>query len=305
MTPHVLITGGSGFIGSSLCALLLQHHYSVTVLTRSPDIVSRRWQQQINVISDINELPKNTLLTGLINLAGAPILDRPWTTRRKALLRKSRIAFTTSLLDQLHQRHIKPAVIISGSAIGYYGDTGNEIITESESKGKGFAADLCDDWEQAAIQSSPTNSRVCILRTGVVLGLKGGMLAKTHLPFRLGLGGKLGSGQQWLSWIDIDDICRLIVFLLETDACHGAFNATAPHPITNRDFTFQLGNIMNKPTWLTTPSWVLKILLGKASSLLLDSQRILPNKALSAGFQFQRPTIQSCLAYHITKKNKD
>jgi len=301
MTKHVFITGGSGFIGTRLCELLLEQNNKITILSREPESVRQRWENKIDVINELSELTTLTPLDWVINLAGEPIADRPWTQQRKALLIKSRVTLTQSLFNTLNQLTTAPEVIISGSAIGYYDDTGNTIFTESSRQGKGFAAELCQDWEQAAISDKPHSSRLCLLRTGVVLGKQGGMLKKVSLPFKLGLGGQLGNGKQWLSWIDLDDICQLILFLANNKACQGAYNATSPNPITNYDFTKALGKQLHRPTIATVPAFILKTGLGDAASLLLGSQRILPTKAIEAGFEFTSPDITSCLQ-HCCKK---
>lgn len=297
---HILITGGTGFIGSALTEKLLTQQHKITILSRTPDKVTQKWQQRVNAIKNLSELDSDSHIDWLINLAGAPIIDRPWTQKRKALLRQSRIDLTRNLFQQLQQNNLNPEVIISGSAIGFYGNTGEQTTNEQDAKGLGFAADLCDDWEQTAIDNTPANSRLCLLRTGVVLGNGGGMLARTILPFKLGLGGRLGDGQQWMSWIALEDICQLILFLATTPTCEGVYNATAPEPVTNSEFTTTLAKLLNRPSLFTMPSFVLNTLLGEAASLLLDSQKILPKRATDAGFEFQYPTLTSCLEHSLS-----
>jgi uncharacterized protein (TIGR01777 family) len=301
MTKHVFITGGSGFIGTRLCEILLEQNNNITVLTREPESLQQRWRNKINVISDLSELTTLTPPNWVINLAGEPIADRPWTQQRKARLIDSRVTLTETLFDTLNQLTTAPEVIISGSAIGYYDDTGDTVFTEASQQGHGFAAQLCQDWEQAAISRKPALSRLCFLRTGVVLGTQGGMLKKVALPFKFGIGGQLGNGKQWLSWIDLDDICQLILFLANHKACQGTYNATSPNPVINRDFTKALGTQLRRPTIATIPAIILKAGLGEAASLLLGSQRILPRKAIEAGFEFTYPDITSCIQ-HCFKK---
>jgi uncharacterized protein (TIGR01777 family) len=301
MSKHVFITGGSGFIGTRLCELLLEQNHNITILSRDPEPLRQRWNNKIDVINALSELTALTPPDWVINLAGEPIADRPWTQQRKASLIKSRVTLTQTLFDTLNQLTTPPEVIISGSAIGYYDDTGNSVFTESSQQGKGFAAELCRDWEQAAVSNKPNSSRLCLLRTGVVLGKQGGMLKKVSLPFKLGLGGQLGNGKQWFSWIDLDDICQLILFLANNKTCQGAYNATSPNPVTNHDFTKTLGKKLHRPTVATVPAFILKTALGDAASLLLGSQRILPMRAIEAGFEFAYPDITSCLQ-HCCKK---
>jgi uncharacterized protein (TIGR01777 family) len=301
MTQHIFITGGSGFIGSRLCALLLEQGHSITVLSRQANALRARWHDNINVISELEQLHHCPPPNWVINLAGEPIVDRPWTAKRKALLRNSRIALTQSLFDTLEQLSTAPEVIISGSAIGFYGETGNDKYSESNAQGQGFAAQLCHDWEQVARSRIHASSRLCFLRTGVVIGQNGGMLKKIIWPFTLGLGGKIGSGQQWLSWIALEDVCRLIIFVADNEACQGVYNATSPNPVTNLSFTKALGQVLKRPTVLPVPAFVLKTALGEAAGLLLDSQRVLPSRALEAGFKFEHDNIDSCLAASVKK----
>ena len=302
MIKHIFITGGSGFIGSRLCTLLLEQGHQITILSRQAERVRTIWHDKITVISQLTQLSDCPPPNWVINLAGEPIVDRPWTEKRKALLRNSRIALTKSLFDTLQQLPEQPDVIISGSAIGFYGDTGNNVVTESSSQGQGFAAELCHDWEQVAQTHRHKNSRLCLIRTGVVIGTESGMLKKVTLPFKLGLGGPLGNGQQWLSWIALDDICNLILFLAENKQCEGIYNATSPNPITNIIFTKTLGKVLKRPTILPMPAFMLKAILGEASSLLLGSQRVLPQRAIEAGFTFKYPNMKPCLANYFATK---
>lgn len=299
MTKHIFITGGTGFIGSRLCELLQEQGHHITVLSRQAKTSFQTLDAKINVISNLTELHNYPPPNWVINLAGEPIVDKPWTKKRKAILRDSRIALTQSLFDTLQQLPAPAELIISGSAIGFYGDTGNNVYTESSQQGQGFAAELCQDWEQVARTRTPEKSRLCILRTGVVLGNNAGILKKITLPFKLGLGGKLGNGRQWFSWIALEDICRLIIFLAENKNCNGIYNATSPAPITNSNFTKAFGNSLNRPTLIPIPALALKATLGEAACLLLDSQRILPKRAIEQGFTFRYPNIEYCLANYV------
>ncbi|MCL4139384.1 UNVERIFIED_CONTAM: hypothetical protein GTU68_061681 [Idotea baltica] len=301
MKQHIFITGGSGFIGSRLCALLLKQGHSITVLSRNADALRAKWRDAINVISDLKQLHHYPPPTWVINLAGEPIVDRRWTAQRKTQLCDSRIALTQALFTTLDQLSTYPKVIISGSAVGFYGDTGNYAATEDSLQGNGFAAQLCHDWEHSAHTQAHATARLCLLRTGVVIGADGGMLKKIIWPFKLGLGGKLGNGQQWLSWIALEDICRLIIFLADNETCQGIYNATSPNPVTNTDFTKALGKVLKRPTLLPVPAFVLKTILGEASGLLLDSQRAIPSRALEAGFIFEHDNINACLASAVKK----
>lgn len=293
---HLFLTGGTGFIGRRLCALASARGMTVSVLSRQPaDQVKRLCGQQVTVVSSLTALPALSPIDHVINLAGEPILAGRWTSARKQRLRESRIELTRHLINQLAQLETRPATLISGSAIGFYGNTGDTPRDELSAAGSGFASTLCQDWERAAQPVTALKTRLCIVRTGVVLGAGGGSLQKMLLPFRMGLGGKVGHGQQWFSWIALDDLCELLFFLLEHTECRGVFNGTAPNPVRNEDFTRQLAARLHRPAVVPMPTLVLKTILGEASGLLLDSQRVVPEAALKAGFQFQCPTLDQAL----------
>lgn len=294
-SKHIFVTGGTGFIGQALCDRLLSQGHRITILSRRPDIVTERWSGQIAAIQDLKQLSDIPAPDWVINLAGEPIIDKPWTEQRKQQLIDSRVTLTKNLCQILSELPTPPEVMVSGSAIGFYGNTGNNVYTENSPRGEGFATELCHDWEQAAVDNLPAETRLCLLRIGVVLAPHGGMLAKIRLPFKLGLGGRLGSGKQWMSWIALEDICRLIIFLLESQHCQGAYNATTPHPVTNQQFTKAYGKHIHRPTLFPMPALVLTKLLGEASSLLLDSQRVLPQRTVEAGFTFQHLELTSYL----------
>lgn len=300
---HLLLTGGTGFIGRRLCALAHSRGMQVTVLSRQAAAdVKRLCGSAVNAIrntSDIASLPR---VDHVINLAGEPILAGHWTATRRQKLRDSRIEFTRQLINTLVNLPQRPTTFVSGSAIGYYGNAGDTLCAESAPAGSGFAATLCQDWERAAQPVTALKTRLCIVRIGVVLGAGGGSLEKMLLPFRLGLGGRIGNGQQWFSWIALDDLCELLLFLLEHPECKGVFNGTAPEPVTNSDFTNVLARQLKRPAVLPMPAPVLKALLGEASSLLLDSQRVVPEAALQAGFRFQYARIDEALQAAITKQ---
>lgn len=301
-SKHIFITGGTGFIGQALCDRLLSQGHRITILSRHPEIVTERWSGQIAAIQNLEQLPDIPNPDWVINLAGEPIIDKPWTEQRKQQLIDSRVTLTKNLCQILSALPTPPEVMVSGSAIGFYGNTGNNVFTENSPQGQGFAAELCHDWEQAAINNLPAETRLCLLRTGVVLAPHGGMLAKISLPFKLGLGGRLGSGKQWMSWIALEDICRLIVFLLESQHCQGIYNATTPHPVTNQQLTKAYGKHIHRPTLFPMPAIVLKKLLGEASRLLLDSQRVLPQRISNTNFSFNYPELKHYLQ-NITHPN--
>lgn len=299
----VLLTGGTGFIGRKLCDLLLNQGHSVLCLSRQKNHPKCSNSKRFKLINTLDELDHLTPPDWVINLAGAPILDRPWTRKRKVLLRQSRITLTVELVNKLAHFERAPEVMISGSAIGYYGDTHNTIVDEHAPAAQDFAAQLCNDWEQAAQAVTSLGTRLCLLRTSIVLGPNGGILARMLLPFKLGLGGKLGSGQQWMSWISLDDICRLILFLAEKPYCSGPFNACTASSVTNAEFTQTLGRLVHRPTFFTMPAFILKVLLGDASSLLLSNQQVTPQKASEAGFSFQDNKLDVALKRCLIKQD--
>lgn len=294
---HILITGGSGFIGRALCRKAISRGWSVTVLSRQPEQRVRQiCGPNVRVIPSVSDIADLPAIDHVINLAGEPILAGRWTSARKQRIRESRIELTKQLINALSRRPTKPATLISGSAVGYYGDTGEEICTESQPAGNGFAASLCRDWERAAQPVGVLGIRLCIVRTGIVLDDSGGPLKKMLLPFKLGLGGPIGNGRQWFPWITRDDLCALIFFLIDQPACHGIFNATAPEAVRQGEFAQMLAAQMHRPALLPVPAFVMKALLGEASELLLASQRVRPDAAMQAGFVFQHPSMQQALA---------
>ena len=235
----------------------------------------------------------------IINLAGEPIFSRRWTTTQKERLESSRISLTEKLTHLINRSDDPPHCFISGSATGYYGDCGEQLIDENTPPANHFAARLCQQWEAAALKA---NTRVCLIRTGMVLGTQGGALAKMLPLYRCGLGGKLGSGKQFWSWIALEDMVRGILFLLENADCRGAFNFVAPHAIRNAEFNVLLGETLRRPHMATAPAFMLKMLLGERANLLLDSQNLVPQHLLAQGFQFEHPDLAQFLQKEITVK---
>ncbi|MEM7376484.1 MAG: TIGR01777 family oxidoreductase [Pseudomonadota bacterium] len=287
---NLLITGGTGFIGQPLTRTLLEHH-SVTVWCRNPTRVVDG-ARAITALDDYGEGTPDAI----INLAGENIAARRWSAARKAALRASRIDTTAALGHWLSTRAAPPSVLISGSAIGVYGlSAGDDPVTESDTGDASFSSTLCRDWEQAAERACPEGTRLCLLRTGIVLG-DGGALAKMLPPFRLGLGGVIGSGSHWMPWIHIDDIVALIVYLLSDERASGPINAVAPTPVTNRDFTKALGAVLKRPTVFPMPGPVVKALFGEmGDELLLHGRRVLPASATALGFRFRFGTLEPAL----------
>lgn len=295
-TRQILVTGGTGFIGRALCRQLLDAGWHLTVLSRqSRSRVRQLCGNSVDGISSLTQLASIAPLDAVINLAGEGIADGRWTPARKQALRDSRIALTQALCRELARLPHQPAVVISGSAVGYYGDGGDAELTESSPAGRDFAATLCSDWEQAVQPLEVLGIRVCRLRTGVVLHPDGGMLQRLLLPAKLGLGAVIGSGRQFMAWITREDLCRLMLCLLERNEAQGAFNAVAPQPVTNRDFTVALARVLHRPAFLSVPAPVLKCALGESASLLLASQRVVPQRAQALGFCFHHATLMDAL----------
>lgn len=293
---HILLTGGTGLIGRPLCRHWLAQGHRLTVLSRTPQRVAELCGTGVRGIGAFTEYGDGPL-DAVVNLAGAPIADRLWTHKRKALLWASRIGLTEQLLAWLAGRAQKPQVLISGSAVGWYGDAGErELNEDSPPVIEDYAAQLCSAWEETALRAEDLGIRVALLRTGLVLAADGGFLKRLLLPFRLGLGGPIGNGRQWMAWIHLQDEIALIDFLLQQEAAHGPYNACAPQPVRNKAFAQSLGRALHRPALLPLPAPLLRLGLGELSGLLLGGQKALPEQALAAGFTFRFPDIDSALA---------
>lgn len=285
---RVLITGGSGFIGQALTRALLARGDQVVILSRQPERVPVKAGQQC--VSSLQQIEGN--IDAVVNLAGAPIVDRRWTQARKQLLLDSRIKTTRELVHWIGEQASPPDVLVSGSAIGYYGSHLDEVLDETADPAPGFPHQLCHDWEQAALDARDAGVRVCLIRTGVVLG-QGGALAKMLPAFKLGLGGPIGNGQQWMSWIHLDDEVGAILYLLDNPALQGPFNLTAPEPVTNEIFSKTLARVLGRPAFMRVPAVMMRLMLGEASELLVEGQRVVPANLHTAGYVFKYPALES------------
>ena len=292
---NILVTGGTGFIGQALVNSLLKDDHKVTVLSRTPDAVTKIFAHEVTTLSNLDQLTIDKSFETIINLAGAPIFDNHWSDARKQIIRDSRIKLTEQLIAYIERAAVKPALLISGSAIGYYGDQGNTELNELSIPHHDFSQQLCADWENAALRAEQFGVRVCLIRTGLVLAHDGGLLQRMQRPFKLGLGGTLGNGQQWMSWIHRADWIRIAKLMISNSSMQGAYNATAPHPVTNSEFTKTLAQHLKRPALLPVPAWLLKTLLGERSDLVLASQRVLPERLLNENFQFHYPELLSAL----------
>lgn len=294
---RLLVTGGTGFIGRVLCRSLVQRGYRVTVLTRNPPAASQVLPLPgIDFIESLDKLGANGAWFGAVNLAGQPLDSGRWNKERKSVFRDSRINLTKALVSWMGELPNPPDVFVSASATGWYGHWHDELLDEDSHYKSGYAQRLCADWERAAQHGLPRSCRGCQLRIGIVLGPGGGPLSAMLTPARLGLGGTMGTGVQWWSWIQIEDLVRLICFLLEEESIQGAVNGTAPNPVRQREFAKVLGSVLRRPALLPLPSFLASLVLGEfADEILLNGQRVLPARALAAGFAFDYPELRGAL----------
>ncbi len=287
----LLITGGTGLIGRHLIKKL-QGKYAITVLTRDTGRAKRLLGEQVDAI-DLEHLQNVDNYQGIINLAGEPIADKRWTDAQKETICQSRWRITQRLVDLINAAKVKPNVLLSGSAIGIYGRQGDKVINEDfNDYHEEFSHHVCAKWEEIAQQAS---TRTCIMRTGVVLDEEGGALAKMIMPFRLGLGGPISDGTQYMSWIHIEDMIDAIVFLLENEQCSGPYNLTSPKPNTNAYFSIKLAKRLDRPCMFKVPKVVIKTLMGESSDLVLYGQKVIPERLITAGFSFQYPSLEEAL----------
>lgn len=302
---HIVVTGGTGFIGWSLCASLYQEGHRITLLTR-------RIETQRACNSTVTAVEWNGRTAGgwehcldgadaVVNLAGAPIADERWTDARKQLLTESRVLTTRLLVEALSRRSVKPPTLISASGIGYYGASDNRLLDEGAPRGQGFLPDLCLAWEAEALRAAEFGVRVVILRTGMVLERDGGALPKMLLPFRLFAGGPIMPGTQWVSWIHRRDHIGLIKWALTTPSVSGPVNAVAPEAVTMTTFCDSIGRALHRSSWLPVPGFALHAALGELGRLMTTGQRITPAKALSGEYRFHYPTLEPALQAILAK----
>lgn len=292
---NIVIAGGTGFIGEYLVDYLLRHKHTVTLLTRSSrekntTVRSVQWDgKTLGSWADVIDGAD-----AVINLAGKNIFTR-WSDENKRAILASRLNATRVLVQAIKRASRKPSVFVSASAVGYYGDTGSEDVRESHTPGNDFLANVCRQWEEASHEAREAGVRVANPRFGIVLGKDGGALKPMTLQFNLLVGGYLGNGQQFFPWVHIDDLVRAVVLLLEQQNVDGPYNVTAPHPVRMKEFASTLGEVMHRPSWLPVPAFALRIVLGEASGLLLNGQRVLPAALVQQGFSFSFPTAHEAL----------
>jgi uncharacterized protein (TIGR01777 family) len=307
MTMKVLVSGSTGLIGSALIPCLTTKGYTVTRLVRPQTRANPDGSKPVDsVIWDPSKLridpDKLAGFDAVIHLAGDSVAGGRWTSERKTELRNSRVPATKFLAETLAKLKKKPSVFICASAIGYYGPRGSEALNESATKGSGFLADLCQDWESATRPASEAGIRVVLLRTGLVLSPTGGALQQMLLPFQFGAGGQIGDGKQYYSWITLDDECGAIVHALETDSLRGPVNITAPHPVTNKEFTKTLGSVLSRPTLIPIPPFGLRALFGEmADELFIGGQNVRPEKLENSGYRFREAELEPALRHLLGK----
>ena len=293
---RITLSGATGFLGTHLMSRLAGEGHEVRLLSRKP-ITNLPPNVEIYLWNPPRVEPPLGAFEGsqaVIHLAGASVNQR-WTPEAKSLLRSSRLDSTRSIVHALSTLSRRPDFLLSASAIGYYGDRGAELLTEASGAGDGFLADLSVEWEREANLARALGMRVNCLRTGVVLGTGGGALPSLLPVFRLGGGGKLGNGEQWMSWIHLEDWTSSVIRLLKNDFPSGPINLTAPEPVRNSEFTSILGKVLQRPAFLTVPEFALRWILGEMSSVILASQRVIPESLSKSGFDFRHPRLESAL----------
>lgn len=293
----ILITGGTGLIGSTIALALIEENPNIciTILTRNNLLVGKTSNSQIKYIDDFGNIDKDYNV--IINLAGEPINKGRWTDSKKARILSSRMDITKKLIEYISKLEKKPELLISGSAIGFYGSHQSQIFTEdSKAVDNGFTHQLCKTWENIANEAKDFGVRVVNLRTGIVLAKSGGILKEMLLPFKLGLGCKISDGGAWMSWIHIKDLCNIIMYIINNKNIEGPVNCSSPNPVQNREFSKSLAKALSRPMFLTMPSFIVKIIFGEmGETLLLNGQRVLPNKIIKAGYSFEFDNLKKAL----------
>ncbi len=326
---RILITGGTGLIGRRLCKALLAEGHQLTVLSRHPETVAAKCGSAVQAMAALDEWQAEQAFDAVINLAGEPIMDVPWTALRKQVLWESRVTLTGELVRHIAAARQKPAVLLSGSAIGYYGDRGDVMLDESADAGDNFPARLCVAWEAAArvaqdlgvrprhgaaeptgagvaashllpqtagCASNVSKVRVCLLRTGLILSNDGGLLGRMLPLFKLGMGARFGDGRQWMSWVHIDDYVATLLSLLHDTHASGPYNMTSPQPATNAEFTAALATALHRPAPFVAPASLVKLGMGERACLLLEGQRVLPVRVKEAQHRFAFANLADALS---------
>jgi uncharacterized protein len=302
---RIFVTGGTGLVGRRLIKRLFDRGDQVIVLTRHYGHARQLFGPEVTLVEgDPMQAGEwmNTLADcdAVVHLAGENVFGRRWSAAFKTLLHDSRVRSTQLVVEALSRKPLRadgqPKVLVNASAIGYYGPHGDEEVTEDSPSGSDFLAKLCVEWEKAALAAQSAGVRCVLIRVGVVLDKEGGALAKLLTPFKMGAGGPVGSGQQWMSWIHHADLVGLFLLALDHSEARGPINGTAPNPVTNRDFAKILGHVLHRPSFVWTPSFALRVLLGEVAKVIVTGQRVLPKRALGLDYSFQYPTVEAALS---------
>ena len=299
---NILVTGATGLIGRALCQRLADEGHTVTILSRHPreEVRFRAFQWD-----PLGGPPPREALDGadaVVHLAGEPVAGGRWTPELKRRIRESRIEGTRNLIAGMGAAAARPKVLVAASAVGFYGDRGDEILDERASPGQGFLSDVCVEWEREANRAGDLGLRVAEVRIGVVLSDAGGALPRMLPAFRFGVAGDLGSGRQWFPWVHIDDVVGIFRHALMTDLVHGPMNAAAPGIVTNAGFTRELAHELHRPSFVSVPAFALRLLFGEMATILLGSQRVIPGVALETGYRFRYPGLSEALRDLINAK---
>lgn len=296
----ILISGASGLVGTHLIPTLIAKGHSVYKLVRkTPQSADEIQWDAMKGFSDEAQAQLEGF-DAVVHLAGDNVASENWSDEKKRKIRESRTVGTKVLVDALRKCENPPKILVSASAIGFYGDRKDEILTEDSAKGEGFFPEVCDEWEQEANKATEFGARVVNPRIGIVLSRDGGALEKMLTPFKFGIGGTIGSGKQYMSWIALDDLIKIIHFALETQDLNGAVNATAPNPVTNEEFTKTLGDVLGRPTFIPIPAFGIKFLFGEMGErLLLEGCRVIPKRLQDAGFEFEFTDLEKALKHVV------
>lgn len=293
---NFLITGGTGFIGKKLLAQLVNAGHEAVVVTRRPEKHGGSFAEKIRYIGSFSAIDNSTCFDAVINLGGEGIADKRWSAKRKQQLLASRIGLTNHLVKCLARLEKRPEVMISASAVGWYGAHDETPLTEDSACHQEFSHELCEAWEKEAAAVGDLGIRLCIIRLGIVLGKNGGVLKRMLPPFYFGLGGRIGSGKQYMSWVHVNDVIRAVDYLVDENSLSGVFNLTAPGTVSNTQFTQAIGKVISRPTLFPLPAFVVKTVFGEMGErLLLMGQNVVPHNLLEAGFSFDFPDLDGAL----------
>lgn len=292
---RALVTGATGFIGQRLLRSLERP----VVLTRKPDVAQKAFGNVQAICWEPESGPPAIQafegVDTVFHLAGEPVAEGRWTKEKKDRIRDSRVLGTHNLVTALESLKNRPRVLIAASAVGYYGARGDEILDETSKPGEDYLAEVCQAWEEESLSAVPLGVRVITARIGIVLGKSGGALKKMLVPFKLGLGGRLGTGRHWMSWVHVEDLVGLLLHACARDEISGAMNAVSPAPVTNNEFTRTLATVLHRPAIFPAPEFALRLALGEVTAVLLSSQRVMPRVAEQTGYQFRYPTLEGAI----------